>query len=769
MKVKLFLLALAITFASVFAGAQRSQAITNTLLDQWQNDGSNVANPVGQIVSPWQGFEAGNGWATAGATLKLKRVEFAVCAHANLTTTLEIRAGENSVGTLLHSQAVSLPAPASCTSSLAVTGVDLTSTVDLTAGQDYAFVVRLAGECTQDGNINNEGPDCYVYRRVLSDAYPAGNSVDSNIADLWFRTFTEQGPYPSEGEPLQKDQSQAVFDGQATTGAPNDFWQSFTAGITGDLARIDVGTCASSQNGILRIYAGEGTAGTLLHTQQVAIPPAPESVTLCGFLITNWLLTQLVPVVSGQQYTFHLDVPYGWQQIKFNNNGAAYAGGMNSLFGGDDVFFETYLIAPDADNDGIADSLDACPNGAAAGTDTDGDGCKDTEDTDDDNDEDLDGADNCPLDANADQANLDADGLGDVCDPDDDADGVLDGDDDCALGATGWISNSTTDHDGDGCRDSTEDADDDADGTADGVDACPAGVVGPPGASTDPDGDLDADGCKNSEDLDDDGDGVLDASDNCPLISNSEQPNKDGDALGDACDADRDGDAVDNNDDNCPLDANADQKNTDGDAFGDACDGDDDGDLLNDDVDNCPLVANADQLDVDNDNIGDVCDNDEDNDGVQDAGDRCLDSPEGAVNAYGCTPAEETLRLGADSDRDGVCNRGANTAVCNSPADLCPSTPANTPVDSNGCSARQVDGDGDGVCNRGARSDTWCTGSDLCPTRYGPGTTNGCPGGPPVLGRWFPARQDLHAARPAPAPAARGMLILSLSEDAAAA
>jgi len=42
-----------------------------------------------------------------------------------------------------------------------------------------------------------------------------------------------------------------------------------------------------------------------------------------------------------------------------------------------------------------------------------------------------DARDNCPVVANADQANTDGDAQGDACDPDDDNDGALDGSDAC--------------------------------------------------------------------------------------------------------------------------------------------------------------------------------------------------------------------------------------------------------------------------------------------------------------------------------------------------
>ena len=65
--------------------------------------------------------------------------------------------------------------------------------------------------------------------------------------------------------------------------------------------------------------------------------------------------------------------------------------------------------------------------------DNDLDGTPDNCDPDDDNDGILDTNDNCPLQANTNQADNDNDALGDACDNDDDNDGVLDGYDNCPM------------------------------------------------------------------------------------------------------------------------------------------------------------------------------------------------------------------------------------------------------------------------------------------------------------------------------------------------
>ncbi|MGD8299294.1 MAG: thrombospondin type 3 repeat-containing protein, partial [Nitrosopumilaceae archaeon] len=80
-------------------------------------------------------------------------------------------------------------------------------------------------------------------------------------------------------------------------------------------------------------------------------------------------------------------------------------------------------VPSDADNDGIPDADDNCPNVANPDqADTDGDGIGDACEvpSDADNDGIPDADDNCPNVANPDQADTDGDGIGDACDVDND-------------------------------------------------------------------------------------------------------------------------------------------------------------------------------------------------------------------------------------------------------------------------------------------------------------------------------------------------------------
>lgn len=135
------------------------------------------------------------------------------------------------------------------------------------------------------------------------------------------------------------------------------------------------------------------------------------------------------------------------------------------------------ILPRDIDGDGVADELDNCPRIANPGqTNTDGDAQGDACDADDDNDgvgddadqcegttagttvaadgcADPDGdgistnaGDNCPTDANPDQANTDGDAQGNACDTDDDNDNVADAADNCQFTA----NPNQQDLDGDG-------------------------------------------------------------------------------------------------------------------------------------------------------------------------------------------------------------------------------------------------------------------------------------------------------------------------------
>lgn len=119
-----------------------------------------------------------------------------------------------------------------------------------------------------------------------------------------------------------------------------------------------------------------------------------------------------------------------------------------------------------------------------------------------------DGADNCPVDTNADQLDSDADGHGDMCD-------------DCIYESDPDQQDGDHDHIGDFCDNCREIA--------------------------------------NENQADADFDGRGDLCDNCLNVANFYQNDADIDGIGDACD-------------NCPNDANADQADGDGDGLGDLCD-----------------------------------------------------------------------------------------------------------------------------------------------------------------------------------------------------
>ena len=174
----------------------------------------------------------------------------------------------------------------------------------------------------------------------------------------------------------------------------------------------------------------------------------------------------------------------------------------------------------DDDGDGVADDVDVFPFNALEWADFDGDSIGDNADIDDDNDGYSDAEEEQlgtnPTDDSIFPPDFDEDKSSDFFDDDDDNDGIKDNDDTCNkdLGKSWGIReddatyshNYLLDIDFDGCRDSDEDDDDDNDGRGDNEDMCPKGDIN--WDSNDKDQDFDGDGCRDNtqEDRDDDND-----------------------------------------------------------------------------------------------------------------------------------------------------------------------------------------------------------------------------------------------------------------------
>lgn len=180
----------------------------------------------------------------------------------------------------------------------------------------------------------------------------------------------------------------------------------------------------------------------------------------------------------------------------------------------------------DADQDGLEDHLDECPQVAE---DSDGfqdsDGCPEV---DNDNDAVSDTDDRCPKELEDVDDFQDTDGCPD---PDNDADGILDASDACPLRA-GTPSDVPKYH---GCPP----VDSDGDGVFDDKDGCQR-------KPEDKDGFEDFDGCP---DRDNDKDGIIDAEDECP---DQAGPGRSDPKLHGCPSPDRDGDAIDLAQDRCP-------------------------------------------------------------------------------------------------------------------------------------------------------------------------------------------------------------------------
>ncbi|MBY0422265.1 MAG: thrombospondin type 3 repeat-containing protein, partial [Parvularculaceae bacterium] len=186
---------------------------------------------------------------------------------------------------------------------------------------------------------------------------------------------------------------------------------------------------------------------------------------------------------------------------------------------------------PDMDNDALLNAQDNCPFNANPdqsdwNKDGVGDACSDS-----DFDRVFDSVDNCRFKPNADQRDKDGDGFGDACDVDADNDGVCYGAGSTIVGGPppGWPPGGCSNV-ADNCpmTANANQADSDGDGLGDACDSC--------ANAADSGVDTDRDGTDDVCDTDDDGDTIADAADNCPLVPNRDQADLNANGVGAACD-----------------------------------------------------------------------------------------------------------------------------------------------------------------------------------------------------------------------------------------
>jgi len=234
---------------------------------------------------------------------------------------------------------------------------------------------------------------------------------------------------------------------------------------------------------------------------------------------------------------------------------------LNDIEDPDEISVGQEITLPrenDADNDGVEDDDDECPN--QAGTE-DNNGCPEEEDDDRDDDGILNDDDQCPDQAGpadnngcpTEQENPDRDGDGianeedgcpdragpadnNGCPGDADGDGLADDQDGCP--------NEAGPADNNGCPAQGPAADRDNDGLADGQDQCRNLWAG--------NGGIDGSGCPQGPNADTDADGIVDSADECPNLAAAAGSGVNGCPNGPNADTDNDGwrDDVDQ----CPSD-----------------------------------------------------------------------------------------------------------------------------------------------------------------------------------------------------------------------
>lgn len=217
----------------------------------------------------------------------------------------------------------------------ALQGTDL-----LTLAQGDARYLRSSGDTTITGSLTIDKPTFHI------DAVHHRVGIGTMNPSTLFQV--------NDTETLDQVCSGASTDFLTTGDPSNVLWQSFQAGLSGDLSKIAIVPLTAKAGVKLMIYAGEGIGGTLLTSQTVAF-----SGTLNFEEIA---LDNPVAIVAGQKYTLAFSAWNGLdvQFIKGN----VYPSGVLLSISNWDLLFKTWVgkrpvVITDKGNVGIGTTTPA--------------------------------------------------------------------------------------------------------------------------------------------------------------------------------------------------------------------------------------------------------------------------------------------------------------------------------------------------------------------------------------------------------------------------
>jgi hypothetical protein len=336
-------------------GMPLSAAAQVTAPPQLMNFQGRLATPSGNPVpdgtysirfSLWDAASSGTEkWNQTLANVQIKNGTFAVVLDTNTTGLfdgslwLEIQIG-NDAPLAPRQQLVSVPY--AMKSNLALTVPDGSITSAKLAPNIFTSLAWLLGG---NGGINSS-----TQFLGTTDAQPL--AFRTNNAER-FRIGSDGSIGVGTNAPLGllhvgnlMATAPAALDQQHTTYnvilGDTFIWQSFTPAASGLLTRLDVSIDApfagTPNAGILTIYEGEGTGGTVLSRQNIVVQPIDEFDQFQTFRLS-------VPVIAGQKYTFGFDgfperFNHSWAPM---HSGNQYSGGRADWSGSHDYLFKTYV------------------------------------------------------------------------------------------------------------------------------------------------------------------------------------------------------------------------------------------------------------------------------------------------------------------------------------------------------------------------------------------------------------------------------------------